>query len=494
LVAIALLLGIAGTTAGLLWALDQRERATSAELATKRELTRANEVKRLITEMLANVNPAMARGADITLLKRILDDTARRLARGEITDELIAAELHNVIGVVYRDLGLLDEADRHIPIAMEIRTRLLGEEHPLTLQSRLEQVALDGEHHRIADMEPVILDLLEKCKRTLGPEHPDTLRSMEALTRLYASQGRLAEAEPLLVKTLEARRRVLGNEHRDTLTSLSQMGFLDAVLGRTAEAERLIREALEHRERVLGKDHPDTLVSMQNLMMFLKTQGRYEESESILKELTDHARLVLGEQHPYVLLLLSEFGPIYEKLGRYDDVCAAYETELRVRRETKGVAHPRTWRTMRALADAYLRVGRDDKAVTLCRELLEHLPTVATDSEAPSIALFTVAWVLTRDLEELRNPDLAVEFAQHAVTIAQERNKRREHQYLNVLALAQHQAGDTARAIETQKRAISLMPEKFDEVIRAEYDDNLRTYEAAMEAQSGEAAADKVDR
>ncbi len=48
LVATALLLGIAGTTGGMLWALDQKTRAERAEQDQARELTRATEVKRLI--------------------------------------------------------------------------------------------------------------------------------------------------------------------------------------------------------------------------------------------------------------------------------------------------------------------------------------------------------------------------------------------------------------------------------------------------------------
>ena len=110
------------------------------------------------------------------------------------------------------------------------------------------------------------------------------------------------------------------------------------------------------------------------------------------------------------------------------------------------------------------------------------------------MALFTVAWVLSRDIKELRNPDLAVEFAQRAVSIAEARNKRRLLQYLNVLALAQHQTGETAMAIKTQKRAISLMPKKTDEATRVEYENNLRTFEAAMEAQEGDATANGDDR
>ena len=57
-VGVVLVLGLAGTTGGMLWAMDQRGRAEAAEEVSERALVRANEVNRLITEMLGRVNPA----------------------------------------------------------------------------------------------------------------------------------------------------------------------------------------------------------------------------------------------------------------------------------------------------------------------------------------------------------------------------------------------------------------------------------------------------
>ena len=51
---------------------------------------------------------------------------------------------------------------------------------------------------------------------------------------------------------------------------------------------------------------------------------------------------------------------------------------------------------------------------------------------------------------------------------------------LDTLALAQHRTGNTAKAIETEKRAISLIPEGADESTRKELETNLRTFQAAL--------------
>ena len=60
--------------------------------------------------MLTSVTPEVARQADTTLLKAILADAAKRLNDGQITDKLVAAELHFVVGETYLFLSDFDAA------------------------------------------------------------------------------------------------------------------------------------------------------------------------------------------------------------------------------------------------------------------------------------------------------------------------------------------------------------------------------------------------
>ena len=56
---------------------------------------------------------------------------------------------------------------------------------------------------------------METRKRVLGLEHPDTLDSMANLASTYRNQGRWKEAEELFVQVMETSSRVLGVEHPD---------------------------------------------------------------------------------------------------------------------------------------------------------------------------------------------------------------------------------------------------------------------------------------
>ncbi len=590
-VAAALVLGVAGTTSGMVWALNERDRAdaeaTNASLAAaaetearldaqanekkaveeteraERELGRATEIKRLITEMLQSVDPAVAQTADKTLLLGILDDAAQRLKTGEVTDELIAAELHHVVGEVYYSLGLYAEAEEHLPVAIETRTRALGRGHPDTLKCMNNLASLYAKLGRYAEAAPLYLETLETRKRVLGEEHPDTLRSMNNLANLYVSHaryteaeplyletleimrrvlgkehpdtlncmnglaivydkqaryaeaaplyvetleirkrvlgeghpstlgsmnglanmywnhGRYAEAEPLLVETLEIRKRVLGTEHPDTLASMSNLATLYRSQGRYAEAEPLSLETLEIQKRMLGEEHPSTLSSMSNLAILYANLGRYAEAEPLYLETLEIRKRVLGDEHPDTLGSTTNLGLLYNSMGRYEEAAGMFETSLPIKRRVLGMQHAWTGYAMNGLATAYDHLDRHDDALPLWRELLELQTAGAGSPDADAMTFNGAAWTLLKHgIEELRDPERALAYAERACAM-EEAAGGAIWQYLDTLALAQHLTGDTAAAVETQQRAISLMPSPDADPEMAE---RLAEYEAALES------------
>jgi hypothetical protein len=65
--------------------------------------------------------------------------------------------------------------------------------------------------------------------------------------------------------------------------------------------------------------------------------------------------------------------------------------------------------------------------------------------------------------------------------LAEERGIYGRWNYLDTLALAQHRTGDTTKAIETQNRALALLPPEYHRQ-RKEMDERLADYKAAMAA------------
>ncbi|OCK75506.1 putative kinesin light chain, partial [Lepidopterella palustris CBS 459.81] len=102
---------------------------------------------------------------------------------------------------------------------------------------------------RYSEAEASFLQVLEIRKKVLGQEHPDTLISMANLASTYGNQGRWKEAEELDVQIIETSSRVLGEEHPSTLTSMANLALTFWNQGRWKEAEELNVPVIERRKR-----------------------------------------------------------------------------------------------------------------------------------------------------------------------------------------------------------------------------------------------------
>jgi Tetratricopeptide repeat len=57
---------------------------------------------------------------------------------------------------------------------------------------------------------------LEHMRKVMGQEHPDTIQIMSNLGTSYSNQGRLEEAEPLFIEAVTLSLSVLGKQHPQT--------------------------------------------------------------------------------------------------------------------------------------------------------------------------------------------------------------------------------------------------------------------------------------
>jgi tetratricopeptide (TPR) repeat protein len=109
--------------------------------------------------------------------------------------------------------------------------------------------------------------------RILGDEHPDTLTSMNNLAETLSAQGDLTGAREKQEEVLEIRSRILGDEHPDTLTSMNNLAETLRAQGDLTGAREKQEEVLEIQRRILGDEHQDTTVSAWNLFSTLLEMG-----------------------------------------------------------------------------------------------------------------------------------------------------------------------------------------------------------------------------
>ncbi|MDF5726005.1 MAG: tetratricopeptide repeat protein [Rhizonema sp. PD37] len=136
----------------------------------------------------------------VTLYSRMGDIYRRRLDRGEAQDykieQALAIEYYQKAVELQKELGLDKD-----------------------LASSLNNLAyLYNSHGKYSEAEPLLVEALELRKRLLGEDHPDVATSLNNLASLYKSQGLYSEAEPLYLQALEIRERGLGANHPKTVS------------------------------------------------------------------------------------------------------------------------------------------------------------------------------------------------------------------------------------------------------------------------------------
>ena len=253
---------------------------------------------------------------------------------------------------------------------MQLRRRVLGDDHPDTLQSKNNLAHLYHSQGRYGEAEPLYRETSQLRRQVLGDKHPNTLGSMNNLAGLYRSQGRFGKAEPIYRKTLQLSRQVLGDNHPSTLISMHNLALLYEKQGRHGDAEPLFRETLHLSRQVLGDKHPDTLTSMHSLAYLYASQGRYGEAEPLYRETLQLKREVLGDKHPNTLASMNNLAGLYEKQGRYGDAEPLFRETLLLYTQVLGDNHPDTLTIMNNLAYLYASQGRYRDAEPLYRETL----------------------------------------------------------------------------------------------------------------------------
>ena len=169
--------------------LAEDKRLEAAEAAA-----RATAVRDFLVRMLERVNPEVAQGRDITLLKEVLAEAAAELETDLADYPAVQADLHHVVGTVYRNLSMYDEARQHLQVACDLRSATLGEDDELTLESLRDYAQTLWIAGQLPEAEQLFTQLCDRYSDKFGATHRETLITRYSLAGVIEERGRLDQA------------------------------------------------------------------------------------------------------------------------------------------------------------------------------------------------------------------------------------------------------------------------------------------------------------
>lgn len=413
IVTVSLIAGTAAATFGLI-------RAQQAEVVAVEEARTAEEVSDFLSGLFRVSEPS-AVDVDSISGREVLDRGVERV-RDELSEEPeVQSRLMLIMGNVYAQLGLLEEAETLLNDARSLRetsngsnrhgvaeavssiagVKHLAGDHESSVALYREAIAM--EHRAAGETNPL---WLATAYRSLGGVLDTLGRPQDPIAAYKASQQLLQTsgndisseyarvvrnigmahwslqdydtARPYYEESLEVFDQVLEDGHPEVSYVVNALAILNYNLGDYEAARPMFERELANLERTLGAEHRHTTSIMNNLGLLLLTMELLDEARPRIVESLRIREAVLGPEHDEVATSLLNLGRLQLAEGNPADARDSLARCLAIREKTLGPEHPYVAGTLELYATAERALGKETDAfaleerATAIRKIHEH--------------------------------------------------------------------------------------------------------------------------
>jgi eukaryotic-like serine/threonine-protein kinase len=357
-VLLAVLIGTAGITLGLL-------RAVRSERKAVEEAETARQVSDFLVDLFRISAPNKAKGETITA-REILDRGAKKIEQELPGQPSIQARLMVTMGMVYGSLGLYQPAQNMLEKGLQLRRQLYGNKD-LNVANTLHQLGIvydnQGKYEEAISAFQKSLDIRQS---QLAPDDPEVAQSLNSLAIVFFNQGNYVKAEPLLEKSLGIKEKAKPPDDLDLTNTLINLGVLKHSQRKYGEAEVFFKRAFVISEKKLASDNPDLMATiLNNLGSLYENQGRRTEAEPLYLRSLAIWEKILGPDHPDVAIALHNLANLYRDLGKTEKAEPLYLRSMAIWEKALKPDHPYIGISLRERANMYRDMGKNAAAEPL---------------------------------------------------------------------------------------------------------------------------------
>lgn len=311
LILLSLAAGLAGTS------LESR-RATREAARAEKEAQAATAERDFLIDVFKSASPEQALGKVPNAIDLV--DTGARRVEVELREQPeLQAQLFDILGTIYHDLGHDDLAIPTLKKGHEVAESALGKDAALTMQSELDLArALSGSDGAGSQAQALLNDVIARQRLTPGRDAL-LVPALVTLGEFTTDKGDVARGEALLNESIATARALGTRGEKDLAMALYAYGVALNRGFRTQEAIPAFREALAIRSRLLDARNPLVTSVQTDLALSLTDTGANAEAEAILRSVAASQREVLGDQHPQYGDTLNTLAIVLMTLGKLDE-------------------------------------------------------------------------------------------------------------------------------------------------------------------------------
>ncbi|KAL3441582.1 hypothetical protein BJX65DRAFT_313670 [Aspergillus insuetus] len=227
-----------------------------------------------------------------------------------------AVKLQSLYGVRLTIEGRYQESEEWLRKVLDIRSRVLGESHNLTITSRDLLCNPLLEQGRYSEVEDIFREIVRVTIKAYGLEHKNTFAAINLIGWILCTQRHWEDAENLYASLIPVQERQLGRAHQDTIKSKRNLCVNLCEQRKWKEAEDALRDLLATKsDDDLDRDHdnaccPGVYRDKENLVDVLVAQKRIQDAEALQREVIESKaktegleRCTLGSKSRLVSLL-----------------------------------------------------------------------------------------------------------------------------------------------------------------------------------------------
>lgn len=330
------------------------------------EARKAAQVTAFLLSLFETADPHTAPG-DTMIVRDVLEAGAARVATELAEQPEVQAEMLDVIGQAYQNLGRYDRAAPFFEQSLTLRRDLFGYEQEEVARSVKNLAALMEDNQNFDRAESLYREYLALQRALHGDAHPEVHLGLYRLWSILHMKGEAADSLFEVVLTMQGELPEMDDPVR--ARTMAEIASALSHMGRYEEAEGLTRSALAMARRLYGDQHPQVAELLNQVAQVLNRQQRYAAAESAARQAVALYQALYPEGHSRVVSSLERLSDALRGQDREAEAEALFQQALASIRALDG-SHPILVAAYgKPLAQLLYERGLYDEAEDLYREI-----------------------------------------------------------------------------------------------------------------------------
>jgi serine/threonine-protein kinase len=298
------------------------------------EAASATQIAEFLASVFRGSSSRVANGG--TTARELLDRGAERIETELALQPEIKARLLNVIGDVYVQYDLSDQAQPLLERALQQNTQLFGGTSKEVADSLATLATLASKRDDLRKAQDLYERALLIREHILGPDHVATADTLSALATTFLRLGDSVAALRSAEKAIDIYQAAVGPDDERILSTINILATASADAGNLQRARTLFEQLLPRIERSLGRTHRNYAAALGNLAYAKVELGDYQGAEEQLKRSIQIYERLYGPGHGSINIRRVVLGILLHYTGRFSESMATLEHAIESQRRVAG--------------------------------------------------------------------------------------------------------------------------------------------------------------